>query len=174
MFYRFFKPWLSRIRMIKAYAAGDVTSAIIYAEKCINKDEKDIAALWTLAECYKLEGEYDEAIKYAKRAVEVDPKHLDTLFLLTEIFFDQKEYKLAYEYAGKALSTAQELDTALGPYISKIRETLSSSTVLSRQARSFQLAIDSERKSTKEWVKWALEFIAWYESNNPEFPKNVH
>lgn len=175
MFYRFFRPWLSRIRMAKAYVAGDLTSAITYAQKCIVKDNKDVAALWTIAECFRLQDNYSEAVKYAEQAISADPKHLDTLLLLTEICFDKKDYSSTYEYSVKALSVVEELDITLGSHIKKIRKTLSSSAALSRPTRSFQQAMDEERKSTKEWVSWALEFKAWYESNNSGLPSNeVH
>jgi len=170
-----FKPWLSRIKMAKAYVAGDLTSAITYAQKCLDKDKKDVAALWTVAECFRLQDNYNEAINYARQGFAADPNHLDTLMLLANIYFDQKDYRSTYEYASKAISVIEELDITLGPHIKKIREALSSSSVLSRPTRSFRLVIDKENNSTKEWTAWALEFKAWYESNNPEIQsKEVH
>ena len=170
-----FKPWLSRIKMAKAYVAGDLASAITYAQKCLHKDKKDVAALWTIAECFRLQNNNIEAINYAQQAFAVDQNHIDTLMLLTDIYFDQKDYRSTYEYASKAISVAEELDIVLGPHIKKIRETLSSSTVLSRPTRSLQLAIDKDSNSAKEWTDWALEFKSWYESNYPEIKSNdVH
>lgn len=150
--------------MMKAYATGDLPLAITHAKKCLDKNNKDTAALWTIADCLRLQGNHEEAIGYAVKSYEIDPKYLDILQLLAELYFEQEDYKHAYDYACRAISVAEELDSALGPYIDKVKQRLSSS-VLSRPTQTMQRAIEDHEKSSQEWIAWALQLKAWYESS---------
>lgn len=167
--------WFLKAKMMRAYASGDLFGAIEYAKKCLNKNDKDTGALWTMAECYRLQGNDETAIAYGKKSYAVDAKHLDTLQLLSEVYFDREDYKHAYEYACRAISAAEEINTALQPYIDNVKQSLSSSRIMSVPTRSIRGAIDEEQKTTQEWIAWALRFKAWYESNQlPNQSEEMH
>ena len=166
--------WLSKIKMMKAYVAGDLSSAIMHAKKCLDKNDKDTAALWTIADCLRLQGSNAEAIDYALRSYEADERHLDTLQLLTELYFEIEDYKQAYNYAYRAVSVAEELDLALHPYIEKMKQYFSS-RVLQRPTQAFRRTIEGYEKETQDWIKWALQLMAWYESNHlPDKSDELH
>lgn len=162
MKWKFFRSWLSRTKMAKAYVAGDLSSAIKYAEESLSCNGEDICSLWTISECYRLQGSYDESIKYAERGFLLDPKHFDTLQLLSELYFEQENYQSAYEYVCKAIAVAEEIDEALGEHIDKIAKTLSSPLIASRPIRAVQRSITGDRRQVKDWIEWAIQFKAWY------------
>lgn len=148
---------------MKTYVSGDLSMAIEYAKKILVKNEKNISALWTMAECSRLEGNIKKAISYGQKAYLIDPKHFDTLQLLSEVYFDKKDYKHAYEYTCRAISVSEEIDEELQPYIEKIKQGISSSKVTFAPVRAVQQAMDIEQNNVREWIAWALQFKAWYE-----------
>ena len=167
-----FVSWFAKVKMMKAYVAGDLDSAIEYANKSLSRNDKDVASLWTLAECSRLQGNNADAILYGERSYSVDPKHIDTLQLPSEVYFDQQDYKSAYEYACRAISVSEELDASLRPYIEKIKAGLSSSNSVPRPVRE---AMTNEEKTTQAWVAWALKFKTWYEaSQHPDRGSEAH
>lgn len=161
-----FGLWLSKMKMMKAYVSGDLPAAMKYAQKCLAKNNRDVGALWTIAECYRLQENYEKAIVYGEEAFSVDPKHMDTLQLLTEIHFDRGDYQYAHEYALKVVSLVKEIDLELQPYRSKIKENLSSSKLMPVLTSSTAQSIGEEQKTEKAWIVWAMEFITWYESTH--------
>lgn len=155
---------LSKIKMMKAYTSNDISTAIKYAEKCITKNEKDIGALWTIAECYRLQGDVDNAIIYGKKLYLIDSEDFETLRLLSEIYFDKKDYSRTYEYASYAVSAAKTFDDEFGAYIDQLRLNLSSSKFLSAPTRFIQKSISDDRRSVRSWINWAVQYMKWYES----------
>ncbi len=156
--------WLSKLRMMKAYVAGDISKALTNAEKCINRDRTDLGALWTAAECSKLQGNFENAVRFGEEALSIEPKHLDTLQLLFEVCFKEKDYQRAYGYSCRAIEVVRELDASLGPYIDKVKESFLSKKLEISPLNAIGKAIEEERENTKQWVSWALKFNDWFEA----------
>lgn len=157
--------WWWRIKMMRAYAAGDYPYAIEAARQVLSKNKVGISALWTIADSYRLQKKYDEAIKFAKKAVALDPRHPDVLQLLSELYFEIGDYRSTYEYVCGTIIILEEIDSVLGGTINAISRSISSTSAKPGRVNTFHDKLHDERARAEEWVKWAVQFKKWYENS---------
>ncbi|MBI4613163.1 MAG: tetratricopeptide repeat protein [Planctomycetes bacterium] len=71
-------------------------------EKCLLLAPKDVAILFSLAECSKQGGHAETAIAMLENAVQIDPEHKKSLKLLGHLYREKEDFEKAQGYFQKA------------------------------------------------------------------------
>lgn len=155
-------------KVARAIGRQRYADALVLLQQMIAVNQRDFFALAMSSQCASHLGDEILAIEYATKALEVDPHNFDLIALLAHIYSKRNQNDLAYLYAGKLLCVPEDEDSA--KYMHFFSRLLGFVAKVFRNARTlaeqFNEGLETQRKSREEWMKWAREYMNWYEAQN--------
>ena len=129
----------------------------------LEHDPHDLFALGVLADVYWRNGQHEQALSFALRTLEIIPNDFNAVRVAVHAYRDRGDDVAAYPYA-KRLCTA--VPYTLEPY-KEVTRLLKPFSWIPSIRRLRQKAFEKqkiEQTSRTDWVQWAQDYVAWYES----------
>lgn len=152
-----------------AVGRNDIARIEALCTEALAVDERDGMALMVLADTYWRNRQPEKALPPALRALEVDPADFYALRIVAGIYADRGDHATAHAFAKRLLTAnppilppAKAVSRILGPF-----------TWLGK-ARRLKERVERDEVQSKtsytDWVQWAKEYVAWYESGTQPAP----
>ena len=132
-------------------------------KEALEVDPLDLFALGVLADTHWRNGHYELALFFALRVLEITPNDFNALRIAAYVYRERSEDETAYQYAKRLCAT----DTPALPPYKEVFSLLKPFAWIPRIRRLRQKAIDDqivEQTSCTDWIQWAQDYVAWYES----------
>jgi tetratricopeptide (TPR) repeat protein len=152
-----------------AVGRNDVARIEAICTEALRADEKDGMALMVLADTYWRNLQPEKALPPALKALEGDPADFYALRIAAGIYADRGEHALAHGFAKRLLGA----NPPILPPARAVSRVLSSFTWLGK-ARRLKERVERDEAQSKtsytDWVRWAKEYVAWYEDGTQSAP----
>lgn len=149
----------------RSVGRNEIDRVVSLCKEALEIDSRDLFALGVLADSYWRNGQHELALSFALRVLEITPNNFHALRVAVHVYRERNEDETAYQYA-KRLCAA---DTPALPPYKEVFSLLKPFAWLPRIRRLRQKAIDDqivEQTSCTDWVKWAQDYVMWYESQS--------
>jgi tetratricopeptide (TPR) repeat protein len=152
-----------------AVGRNDIARIEALCTEALRVDERDGIALMVLADTYWRNRLPEKALPPALKALEIDPADFYALRIVAGVYADRGEHALAHTFA-KRLVTA---DPPAFPPTKAVSRMLRPFTWLGK-ARRLKERVERDEVQSKtsytDWVQWAKEYVAWYETGTQSAP----
>ena len=151
------------MQVSRAVGRNEIDKIDSLCKEALELDPHDLFALGLLADAYWRNGQHEQALSFALRTLEMIPNDFNTLRVIVHAYRDRGDDQAAYPYA-KRLCTA--VPYTLEPH-KEVSSLLKPFSWIPSIRRLRQKAIEEqkiEQTSRMDWIQWALDYVAWYES----------
>jgi tetratricopeptide (TPR) repeat protein len=152
-------------------AAGrnDIAQIEALCAEALRANERDGMALMALADAYWRDGQPEKALAPALKALEVDPADFYALRIAAGTYAERGDHAIAHGFAKRLLTADPPTLLPTRPILRILRPF----TWLGK-LRRFKERVEREEVQAKtsytDWVRWAKEYVAWYENGTPSAP----
>jgi len=145
----------------KSIAIGKATGKGEW-QKVLELAEEDDYTLIALA--YERLEDIEKAKKYYHLALE-EENNLPAIQQLSMIYAEEENYDEAYRYIKLGLLDSKHENNYIMKFISFFIDILKKILYPSYSFKKMREATKVDIQYSNDWIRWALEYIIWYESN---------
>ena len=147
------------MQLARSVGRNEIDRVESLCKEALEVDPHDLFALGVLADTHWRNGQHELALSFALRTLEITPNDFNALRIAAHVYSERSEDETAYQYA-KRLCVA---DTPALPLHKEVFSLLKPFAWIPRIRRLRQKAI-VEQTSCTDWMQWAQDYVAWYES----------
>src|SRR6187455_3840738 len=96
-------------KVVVAFALTLLTSFSVFAQGELSTKSKKAIELYTMADNFRVRGQYSEAIGLLNQAIEKDDKFVEAYYRLGITYFSMRKYSMAIGYYEKGLSLTSDI-----------------------------------------------------------------